>query len=139
MSERAASERFLAAYNEIDKLLRTRVGQGREPSFSAVIERAARRDPAVTRYATDLKEYADLRNAIVHESIDGRPIAEPHAETVSKLEAILEKLSNPPKLVPLFEVKVVSCKIAEPVGRAAKAMLDGSFSQLPVYDEGWIP
>lgn len=136
MSERAASARFLDAYNAIDKLMRARTGVGREIGFSGVVEIAATSNPAVGRFATDLREYGDLRNAIVHESLDGQPIAEPHPATVSKLEAILEKLRDPPKLSPLFNVAVVSCEVAEPVGRAARAMLEGSFSQLPVYDDG---
>jgi CBS domain-containing protein len=85
---------------------------------------------------TDLKEYGDLRNAIVHDGFGGQPIAEPHDETVAKLEAILEKLRDPPKLVPAFNVPVVTCEVAQPVGHAAKAMLDGGFSQLPVYENG---
>ena len=129
-----ASDRFLEAYNAIDKLLRARLGADRATGFYAMVERAAALDGAVRRYSTDLKEFADLRNAIIHERTDGRVIAEPHPETASRLEAILEQLRRPPKLGDLFRARVISSSASAPIGQAAKAMLDGNFSQTPVYE-----
>lgn len=129
-----ASDRFLDAYNAIDKLLRARLGADRTTGFYSIVERVAVVDRAVQRYSTDLKEFADLRNAIVHERTDGRVIAEPHPETALRLEAILEQLRRPPKLGDLFRVRVVVSSASAPIGQAAKAMLDGNFSQMPVYD-----
>lgn len=136
MSKRAASDRFLDAYNAIDRLLRRRTDVPRGKGFYEVVRAAAEEDKVVDTYATDLLEFADLRNAIVHERTDGRTIAEPHEATVSRLESILEKLKNPPKVSPRFNVEVATCEADEPIGRAAKAMLDGNFSQLPVYEDG---
>jgi CBS domain-containing protein len=53
---------------------------------------------------------------------------------VGGLEAIVELLTKPPKVGDIFRHKVERADVGEPVGRAAKAMLDGNFSQLPVYD-----
>ena len=44
--------------------------------------------------AIELKEYGDLRNAIVHERIDDQPIAEPH-EKWCAMEAIRDLLPRP--------------------------------------------
>src|SRR4051812_42816091 len=46
------------------------------------------RTPAYGTSDTDLKEFADLRNAIVHERRGGHSIAEPHEKTVRRLEEI---------------------------------------------------
>ena len=47
---------------------------------------------------------------------------------------ILDLLTEPPKVGDLFRHKVERADIGEPVGRAAKAMLDEDFSQVPVYE-----
>ncbi|HWQ23387.1 MAG TPA: CBS domain-containing protein [Gaiellaceae bacterium] len=132
--EARTSDRFLEAFNAIDRLLRRRFRIDRGKGFFAVVEIAAARDRAVKRYELDLKEYADLRNAITHERTDGRAIAEPHPDTVASLESILERLTRPPKVGELFRHRVERADVGEPIGRAAKAMLDGNFSQVPVYD-----
>jgi hypothetical protein len=133
-SQAQASDRFIDAFNAIDRLLRQRFKVDRAKPFYAAVEIAASVDRSIKRYELDLKEYADLRNAIVHERTDGRAIAEPHASTVEGLEAILERLTRPPLLGDLFRGPVVRAGASEAVGRAAKAMLDGDFSQVPVYD-----
>lgn len=129
-----ASAKFLDTFNAIDGLLRKRFDVGRNAGFYSVVNAAAESDKAIRSYATDLKEFADLRNAIVHESTDGRVIAEPHPTTVEKLQTILDRLSSPPKLGDLFPSSVVQADISEPVGKAARAMLEGNFSQLPIYE-----
>ena len=133
-TERPASDRFLEAFNSIDNLLRKRFAIDRKTGFYGAVEIAAGKDRSVRRFELDLKEYADLRNAITHERTDGRAIAEPHASTVAGLEEILDLLTEPPKVGDLFRHKVERADIGEPVGRAAKAMLDEDFSQVPVYE-----
>ncbi len=127
-------ERFLDAFAAIERLLRQKAGARREDRFSALVETAARRDPAVRRLAVDLKEYADLRNAIVHERGGGHLIAEPHESTVSRIEEIRTLLERPPQLGSLFHGPVQVADPHEPVGTAAQQMRKGDFSQLPVYE-----
>jgi CBS domain-containing protein len=53
---------------------------------------------------------------------------------VERLESICQRLSDPPQIGVLFATKVARAGIEEPVGRPANAMLQGGFSQLPVYN-----
>lgn len=130
----SASERFLNAFATIEGVLRKRFNLDPGSRFYAMVDAASARDAAIRRYSLDLKEFADLRNAIVHERTDGHPIAEPHEASVQRLEAIQQRLSDPPKLGSMFATKVVRAGVDEPIGRPAGAMLRGSFSQVPVYD-----
>ncbi len=107
----------------------------REDRFYGLVDNAANRDPAVRRMATDLKEFADLRNAIVHERGDGHLIAEPHETTVRRLEEIRRLLEHPPQLGSLFRGPVSVAAPEEAVGAVAQVMRDGDFSQIPVYDQ----
>lgn len=130
------SDRFLAAFSGIERKLRQIAGSDRGASFYALVDRAALQSRAVRQFRIDLKEYADLRNAIVHERGDGRAIAEPHEATVAALEEIRRVLDDPPRVLQILRVAVQSCSGDDPVGRAARQMYDGDFSQLPVYDDG---
>ena len=104
-------------------------------TFSALVNEAARTDPAVRRYLIDLKEFADLRNAIVHERGTGEVIAEPHEEAVETLESIFRKITDPPR-IDRFLKEVLTSTADEPIGVAAGLMRAGDFSQVPVYLAG---
>ncbi len=129
------SKRFLDAFALIERNLRASVDCAKQESFYSVVDRAASRDPLVRRYQVDLKELADLRNAIVHERIDGEPIAEPHAKTVVLIESIAGQLTHPRRVDELYLKDVASCSPRDRIKDAARKMLHGNFSQLPIYDD----
>ncbi|HSM57441.1 MAG TPA: hypothetical protein VK879_14920, partial [Candidatus Sulfomarinibacteraceae bacterium] len=60
------ADRFVRAYNAIDNHLRRVLKSGKHRSFPALVDIAAKRMSEVRRYRNDLKEYGQLRNAIVH-------------------------------------------------------------------------
>ena len=133
---------FLEAFVRVEKLLRSWLDPGSSMSFPTLVDAAARARPAVRRYGDDLKEFAQLRNAIVHEPGGGHPIADPYPETVETLVRIVELLERPPRLVTVAGRgagpggRVEICHPDEPVGVAARRMHAGDFSQLPVYEGG---
>jgi predicted transcriptional regulator len=129
------SNRFLAAFARIEKRLRELTKGTKGDTFSSLLSRA-NTEPSVKRFAEDLHEFGDLRNAIVHERGGGFVIAEPHETTVDRLEQIERYISKPPTVENLRRIKVVTCGLADRIGKAAKIMLDSKFSQLPVYDNG---
>jgi predicted transcriptional regulator len=129
------ADQFLAAFSRIERKLRDFAEADRSASFYALVDRAAQRSRAVKQFSADLKEYADLRNAIVHERGGGHPIADPREDTVRAIEEIRAVLEDPPILLQVVKVTVETCRIDDPVGRAARQMYDGDFSQLPVYEE----
>jgi predicted transcriptional regulator len=79
-----------------------------------------------------LKDFAGLRNVLVHRFDHEKEIAFPSEETVAHLEAIVASLTSPPRLDSLFRGLVEICLPDESVGSAAKKMHTHSFSQLPV-------
>ncbi len=110
-------------------------GERIETTFSRLVDKAANRCPPVKHYAYDLKEFGDLRNAIVHGKTDAHVIAEPNDEAVKCIEHIASAILSPPKVIPLFKNQVFTRKISAPVAEAVKAMLDHSFSQIPIYSD----
>jgi hypothetical protein len=89
-------DRFEGFYNKIDALLRKKAGGAKTLSFSFVVNEAAKRDPTVRVIRDDLLEYADLRNAIVHDR--GKApvlLADPRDDVVAKIAKIWHHLSHP--------------------------------------------
>lgn len=128
------ADRFLAAFSGIERKLREIADADRSTGFYALVDRAAQRSRAVAQFRTDLKEYADLRNAVVHERSDGHPIADPREESVRAVEDLRRVLEEPPGLLRVGRVTVATCSVDDPIGHAARQMYEGDFSQLPVYD-----
>lgn len=127
------SRRFLNAFVEIEGALKTISKSTRNRPFYQLVNDAANFDPFVRDIAIELREYGDLRNAIVHERINDAPIAEPHEEVVARLEAIRDLLTTPPRVTPIFLREVITCNHDELLSAVAKRMYDHSFSKIPVY------
>lgn len=136
-AESDRTRRFLIAFGGIEKRLEQIVSPGQHIPFSDLVTRAARLNRTVRSFELDLREYADLRNALVHERGDGRAIAEPYESTARRIGEIRQLLEMPPLLVDTIRVpKVETCAPNDRVGAVAGKMLAGSFSQLPVYADG---
>lgn len=132
------SEEFLKTFADVEAWLRKQAGVDRSVSFYQLIDRASEKNPTARRYRDDLKEYADLRNAIVHERRDVRVIAEPNDRAVEDFQRICTALLNPPKVIPQFKREVKFRNLDEQVGHAVSDMRAGSFSQLPILDNGKV-
>ena len=130
----AHSDRFLSAFSRIEQHLRKITQSSKQDTFSTVLSRVVSQ-ATIKGFSDDLREFADLRNAIVHERGGGYAIAEPHQGTVERLEQIEKFISQPPTVESLGTIPVVTCSPSDPIGKAAKAMLNGKFSQLPVYHQ----
>lgn len=130
------ADRFTKAYNTIRERLREVANEKKEASFPKILSGAiSRGDNVARKYEGDLKEFADLRNAIVHESTDCHPIAEPHDRTVEIIEHIASLLLKPPKVLSLAKKQVSTVQSTSSIAEAVKIMYKNNFSQLPVYNE----
>ena len=130
---RSRSDRFLIAFAQAERALEELLGTGNGNSFRWLLRQAAKRDPLVRSVEDDLTELSELRNAIVHDRGGGYVVAEPHEETVERLEHIVELITDPPRIDEVMSRPVVKCSPDELVAEAAKRMVDGGFSRLPVY------
>jgi predicted transcriptional regulator len=129
---RSRAERFVHAFHEIELYLRSRVGADRRLRFYDLVTEVAKGDQAVAAFELDLREFADLRNAIVHEGT-GKPIASPYIDTVRAIEEIAAVIKSPPVLADVVVVeRVATCTPETAVLAAARCMREGDFSQLPV-------
>ena len=126
---------FLSAYNKVDAQLRALYNFGGGQSFTDIVRRSAEKNSVVRRYENDLAEYARLRNAIVHQSMNGQIIAIPCDEVTEKMERIAQLLSAPPRIRDaLPEKKIVSIEASLSLRQAVLLVSRTGHSNLPVYE-----
>lgn len=128
------SERFLTAFNRIEKKLRAIINNGRNLGFSKMVRMLKHRDAIVGRYSDDLLEFAELRNAIVHNKVEmAHVIAEPHDSVVVRIELIEKELLEPRKVNPEFIKKVFYFEQNEPLSNLLEAVHEKRLTKFPVY------
>jgi predicted transcriptional regulator len=129
------AQKFSDTYNTLDQAFAKTLGKSDYESFSQRIRQLILRNPVVRRYKDDLHQLGNLRNAIAHQSRDGRAIAEPFDETVSLLQQILEEFKNPKRVIPEFQFEVFSVRSETPLITLLTEMKEKDFSQAPILDD----
>ncbi|WP_342542646.1 CBS domain-containing protein [Paenisporosarcina sp. FSL H8-0542] len=129
------SNRFLTAFHRIEHSMKDIIGTNDHLSFYKLVELSKRKNAVVRRFEEDLKEYATLRNAIVHHQTSTEyAIAEPHDEIVQALEAIDEALAKPVTVGEMFARKVSTLQAQDTLLDALVMIRDKQFTQIPVYE-----
>lgn len=124
---------FIRLYNELDDYLRKLVGFESRRGFMERVEEAARSNPTLRRVREELREYAELRNAIVHyRSFPDQIIAEPSEEALANLARICERVMRPRRLIPDFQREVRSLAPDEALLPALRYLGEQGYSQAPV-------
>jgi CBS domain-containing protein len=138
LSERqlALAERFLAAYNAIDRHLRDVMREPNHRGFSSLVREYGSHHPRwLDREGHQLFAFADLRNVIVHNKVEPyRYPAIPLPEIVRRIEAIRDRLLDPERVIPTFQEEVVSVTPRTPLSAVLRIVAERGFSQFPVYE-----
>ena len=103
--------------------------------FSQLVRRVARNDSMFAQFADDLLEYAELRNAIVHELVEPEQIiAEPHPSVVEHIEHIAAIVEKPPLVIPMFQREVHMVCQEDSILQVMAFIREHGYTQFPVYD-----
>ncbi len=128
------ASRFINSYNKIDAQLRSLYNFRGGQSFTDIVRQSAAKNATVRRYEDELTDYARLRNAIVHQSMDDVIIAVPCDEVVEEMERIERLLCTPPTIgETLSEKKVTSIDGGISLRQAVQLIARTGYSNLPVY------
>jgi len=131
---RTNADRFLDAFSNLENEMTRRVKSDRYISYSELVRRLSGLDRNYRRFQRYLEEFGDLRNAIVHERIDGEVIAEPHLKEVELIEHIMTLLTQPESVRGLFERNVEFAYEEDQLQDVIKKMRPHRFSKLPIYN-----
>lgn len=128
------ADTFLSAYNRIDQFLnRWKEGDDYIP-FASLVNYFSKRNAVIKRFQNDLLEFAELRNAIVHNRVTPNyVIAEPHEETVTHILYIETEITKPKLVIPAFEKFVQTFHLDDSLASLLTIVREKEFSQFPVY------
>jgi CBS domain-containing protein len=133
------AEIFLDHYLAIEKYLRRVYGsRGQYDTFLQLVTKAEKNHSVFSYYASDLREYGELRNAIVHNRApsDNTIIAEPHSYVVERLGHIRKMIEDPLKIKDIMTSPVFIVKTDQGIFSTAQTMYKNIYTHVPVYDKG---
>lgn len=126
-------DRFEAAYNSIDRFLRSKYHKDNSFPFSSLLELNWPDRRAGIK--VELRAFGDLRNALVHSKIrPGKPLAYPSLWTVERIERIQADLMSGAVVIPLFQRDVLVLQTSDSLTKVMALIRENNFSQFPVYE-----
>lgn len=134
MENKNNSKRFIDAFVKIEIYLKKYLGDNAF-GFTHMVHQASKTNSSVKHHMLDLIEYAQLRNAIIHNrSENNEAIAEPHLDVVKKIESIYNELDNPKSIIDLNLKKAYITNPNESALTLAQIQEENNYSIVPVYD-----
>ncbi|MCD5324163.1 MULTISPECIES: CBS domain-containing protein [Pontibacillus] len=134
IEKRKNVERFEVAFNQIHTKLKELSHNEPNHNFMNLLHKIRERHTTIRYHFQELKQYAKLRNALVHEKVrEGFYIAEPHLDVITKLENINRALHQPPYATAIASKNVLYFEEESQVKDVLRAIKRYGFSQVPVY------
>jgi len=128
------SDKFLDAFNQIEQVLNERFRPGFHVGFAELIRRMQSTDSVIKRFGADLREYAELRNAIVHNRRENFVIAEPHPDIVEEICRIRDLILNPPSIANLPHRDIFRITKQASVKETLITFGKNDFTRCPIVD-----
>lgn len=127
------AEEFIQLFNRIEKFLSRLVNPKKAVPFSQLVEAASVLSAAVKANVNDLKHFAKLRNAIVHD-VDYPPhiVAVPSQEALLRFTQVAQEVLDPDPLIPTFAAQVRCFSLDETLPGVLRFMRINDFSQVIV-------
>lgn len=136
MESKSNAQRFLDAYSGIEKKLAEQIRETRYIPFSQLIYRCAKNNYVVSNNLETLREYNELRNAIVHtRGEENEIIAQPCDSVVENIERILRLLSMEDSILNYACRPVKTVKLTDDIHSAFALMEKMETSKIPVYED----
>lgn len=131
------AQRFLDAYARIEKDMYDIIRETKYVPFSQMISRAAKENIVISAHQNDLRQYHELRNAIVHErGKECEIIAEPCDSVTEDIENIADLLEARTDIMSIASSPVITVGPDDPVRDAYRKMRKMKTSKIPVYEQG---
>ncbi|MFD1020131.1 CBS domain-containing protein [Thalassobacillus hwangdonensis] len=137
MDREGLTERFEIAFNQVHQSLKQLNEFPKNDNFAELLNRSKQKHSIIRFHFDTLKQYAKLRNAIVHERVrDDYFIATPHEEVVETLEEISHTLEQPPLALTLASEPVIYYRKDSLVSHVLEGFSRYQVAQFPIYDTG---
>ncbi|PID90090.1 MAG: hypothetical protein CSA97_04700 [Bacteroidetes bacterium] len=132
------SNRFLTAFNDIEAELTDRMGHHKAGGFAQILNMLKRNDAQVRLHYHTLRQFAKLRNAIVHNMREDFVIAEPHMEVVEEIERIRDYLAKPPIIADYMTTHPFHVPKDTPLAEVITTFKKRNFQRCPIIDRSGV-
>lgn len=131
---RPNSEVFIDLFTEIEQKIKEICGDTYHSNFSELLRRARNINSIINQYINDLREYSQLRNAIIHTRRENFIIAEPHDDVVKEIRHIRNMLYNPPRVSSIMQGKPYFASPKTPIMEVMETFSSKGFMRCPIVD-----
>jgi len=130
------AQEFINIFNEVDIHLRQMAGMGPTVSHMFIIDRLSDTNKFIRDHKEELKLYARLRNAIIHNPFgeEIEIIAQPNPKIVAKYAALRDGIVNPPVALKFAipAVKIYSTNLESNARAVMQVMAAKVYTYVPV-------
>ena len=127
-------ERFVTAFNRIDRYLRELYHADDRLSFGRLVEIHLRKNPH-WRAAEALRSFKSVRNVIVHErDLPYRYLFVPTRAAVEEIEQVRDRLTSPEQLLPRFHRQVICLETQDTAAKLLRLVHEHHGCKFPVYE-----
>lgn len=132
--EQTRCQIFLSTFNEIEAYLRQTLKENEQTEFKKLIDQYIDRHKAWRSDRQKLRNLADLRNVLVHQTTEPNQYpAVPSERTIKQLKQFCDRLINPLKVIPTFQRDVETLTPERSLTWVFQRINECDYSQFPVY------
>ena len=136
MGDLSNAERFLNAYARCEQALNRKQKSLEYKTFNVLLKECSEKDPVVRNHIEELKEYAQLRNAIVHQRDRYLEIiAQPTDAVTLRFEHLADLLDQDLEVMRFASSPVLTARPTDSVEEAFEKLNRLGADKLPVYSE----
>ena len=129
------AEEYRVEFNKLETMLKKRANARSEDSISSVVASLVniRKDRVVRQFERDIRQFIELRNAIIHQSTD-RAIAEPYEETVAALRQLVVDIEQPKTAWDIATRELITVSLEDNLSETVRRMADMHITSLPIVE-----
>lgn len=130
------AEEYRIEFNKLETMLKKRANARSEESILSVVSSLVniRKDRVVRRFERDIRQFIELRNAIIHQSTD-RAIAEPYEETVTALRQLVVDVEQPKTAWDIATTKLIKVGLDDNLSEVVRQMAQMHITSLPIVED----
>ncbi len=130
------AEEYRIEFNKLETMLKKRANARSEESISSVVTSLVNihKDRVVRQFQRDIRQFIELRNAIIHQSTD-RAIAEPYEETVAALRQLVVNIEQPKAAWDIATTELIKVSLEDSLSDVVGQMAQMHITSLPIVED----
>lgn len=130
------AEEYRIEFNKLETMLKKRANARSEDSISSVVTSLVNihKDRVVRQFQRDIRQFIELRNAIIHQSTD-RAIAEPYEETVAALRQLVVNIEQPKVAWDIATTELIKVSLEDRLSDVVGQMAQMHITSLPIVED----